>query len=137
MAGLPGLRPRLKEAILRYLCLLIAEPEPGVEIPVPGSAEFARMLAEFQSATAAMADSGVLVDSGPLQPPAAASMLRVRNGKTLVTGGPFAATRETIGGYHVLDCADLDEAIRWAATIPSARYGAIELRPLMVMPGHE
>ena len=122
---------------MRYLCLLIAEPEPGVEIPVPGSGEFAQMLTEFQSATAAMAASGVLVDSGPLQPPSAASMLRVRDGKTLVSDGPFPETKEGIGGYYVLDCADLDEAIRWAATIPSARYGVIELRPLMVMPGHE
>lgn len=122
---------------MRYLCLLIAEREPGVEIPVPGSDEFAQMLTEFQSATAAMAASGVLVDSGPLQPPSSASMLRVRDGKTLVSDGPFPETKEGIGGYYVLDCADLDEAIRWAATIPSARYGVIELRPLMVMPGHE
>ena len=95
------------------------------------------MMVEFQSATAAMAESGVLVDSGPLRPPASASMLRVRGVKTLVTDGPFTETKETIGGHYVLDCADRDEAIRWASTIPSARYGAIEVRPLMVMPGHE
>jgi hypothetical protein len=120
---------------MRFLCLLIAEPDvPG---PAPGTAEFAQMLAEFQSATAAMRASGVLVDSGPLQPPAAATMLRVRDGEQHLSPGPFAATRESIGGYYVLDCADLDEAVRLAATIPSARYGAIELRPLMALPGHE
>jgi hypothetical protein len=69
---------------VRYLCLLIAEPAPDVEVPVPGSDEFAQMMAEFQSATAAMAESGVLVDSGPLRPSASASMLRVRGGKTQV-----------------------------------------------------
>jgi hypothetical protein len=77
----------------------------------------------------------VLVDSGPLQPPAAAATLRVRGGQPLVTDGPFAELKEQIGGYYVLDCADLDEALRRAATIPAARYGAIEVRPLMVMPG--
>ncbi len=63
-------------------------------------------------------------------------MLRVRDGEQLRCPGPVAETRETIGGYYVLDCADLDEAVRWAVTIPSARYGAIELRPLMPLPGH-
>lgn len=118
---------------MRYLCLLVAEPDTIG--PVPGSEEFGQMLSDYASATAAMRESGVLVDSGPLQPSAAASTLRVRGGKTLVTDGPFTETKEMIGGYYVLDCADLDEALRWAATIPSARYGAIELRPLMVMPG--
>jgi hypothetical protein len=119
---------------VRFLCLLIAEP--GVPGPVPGTAEFSDMLAEFQSSTAAMRQAGVLVDSGPLQPPGAAVMLRVRDGEQLRSPGPFAETPESIGGFYVLDCADLDEAVRWAATIPSARYGAIELRPLMPLRGH-
>lgn len=120
---------------MRYLCLLVGEPH--VETPAPGSDEFLQMLTDYQAATSAMADSGVLVDSGPLQPPSAASTLRVRSGKSLVTDGPFAEIKEVIGGYYVLDCADMDEALRWAATIPAARYGSIELRPLMVMPGHD
>jgi hypothetical protein len=63
-----------------------------------------------------------------------AERLRVRDGRPLVTDGPFAELKEQIGGYYVLECADLDEALRRAATIPSARYGAIEVRPLMVPP---
>ena len=62
--------------------------------------------------------------------------MRVTNGRTLRTDGPFAEIKEAIGGYYLLDCADVDEALRWAATIPAARYGAIEVRPLMTMPGH-
>jgi hypothetical protein len=118
---------------VRYLCLLIGEPD--IEAPAPGTPEFMQMLGEFGSATQAMSAGGVLVDSGPLQPPGSATTLRVRDGESLLTDGPFAELKEVIGGYYVLDCADLDEALRWAATIPSARYGAIELRPLMVMPG--
>jgi hypothetical protein len=118
---------------MRYLCLLIGEPD--TEGPARGTPEFMQMLADYQSATKAMAAAGVLVDSGPLQPPASATTIRVRDGQTMVTDGPFAEIKEQIGGYYVLDCADLDEAMRWAATIPAARFGAIEIRPLMVMPG--
>ena len=119
---------------MRYLCLLIGEPD--IEAPVPGTPEFAQMLSDFEAATRAMAADGVLVDSGPLQPPSAATTLRVRDGEALLTDGPFAELKEQIGGYYVLDCADLDEALRWAATIPAASFGCIEVRPLMVMPDH-
>jgi hypothetical protein len=120
---------------MRYLCLLVGEP--GMDGPVPGTPEFMQMLSDYQSATAAMSAAGVLVDSGPLQPPSSATTVRVRDGEPLVTDGPFAELKEQIGGYYVLDCADLDEALRWAARIPAARFGAIEVRPLMVMPDHE
>lgn len=76
-------------------------------------------------------------DRGPLHPPATATTIRVRDGEQLVTDGPFAELKEQIGGYYVLDCADLDEALRWSATIPAARFGAIEVRPLMEMQGDE
>ena len=118
---------------MRYMCLLVGEPD--IEAPVPGTPEFTQMLSEFEYATTAMQEAGVLVIGGPLQPPGSATTLRVRDGESLLTDGPFAELKEVIGGYFVLDCADLDEALRWAAMIPSARYGAIELRPLMVMPG--
>jgi len=117
---------------MRYLCLLIGEPD--TQGPVPGTPEFMQMLADYQSATKTMADAGVLVDSGPLQPPGAATTIRVRNGETLLTDGPFAEIKEEIGGYYVLDCTGPDEAARWAATVPAARYGAIEIRPVLVMP---
>ena len=120
---------------MRYLCLLVGEP--GVAAPAPGSAEFADMLGEFRAATAAMDEAGVLHSTGPLDSPQAARTLRLRDGRPLVTDGPFAEIKEVIGGYYVLDCASMDEALRWAATIPSARYGAIEVRPLMVLPGHD
>src|SRR5690242_21784841 len=118
---------------MKYIALLYGEPGAG---PVPGTAEFMEMLGEFQSATAAMADAGVLVDSGPLQPPQAAAAVRVRDGEMLLSDGPFAEIKEQPGGYYILDCADLDAAVRYAAMIPSARYGSVEVRPLMVADPH-
>jgi hypothetical protein len=102
-----------RETIVRYLCLLVGEP--GMEGPVPGTPEFMQMLSDYESATKAMAAAGVLVDSGPLQPAGSATTIRVRDSESLVTDGPFAELKEQIGGYYVLDCADLDEALRWSA----------------------
>ncbi len=74
--------------------------------------------------------AGVLLDSNGLSPVANATTVRVRNGKTLITDGPFAETHEQLGGYFLVECKDLDEAIGWAAKIPTAQYGSIEVRPL-------
>jgi hypothetical protein len=76
-------------------------------------------------------DAGALLGGEGLQPTATATTVRVRDGETLFTDGPFAETREQLGGYYLLDCADLDEAARWAAKIPGARSGAVEVRPVM------
>ena len=118
---------------MKYIALLYGEPDAG---PAPGSPEFMQMLGEFQSATAAMAEAGVLLDSGPLQPPLAATTVRVRDGQTLLSDGPFAEIKEQLGGYYILDCEDLDMALRYAAMIPSAKYGSVEVRPVMVMGPH-
>ena len=74
--------------------------------------------------------AGVLLSNGGLDPAATATTLRIRNGKTLITDGPFAETHEQVGGYSLLDCKDLDEAIRWAEKIPTAKYGSVEICPL-------
>ena len=74
--------------------------------------------------------AGVLVSNGGLDPVATAATVRVRNGKTLTTDGPYAETHEQLGGYQLVECKDLDEAIGWAAKIPTAKYGCIEVRQL-------
>ncbi len=112
---------------MRYLSLLIGEP--GIEGPVPGTPEFAQMLSDFESATRAMAADGVLVDSGPLQPPSSAATLRVRDGRPLVTDGPFAELKEQIGGYYVLDCADLLRRLGRTAEAGDAYRAALALDP--------
>lgn len=122
-----------KGDIMRYLCLLAADAD--IAAPEPGSPEFLQMLADYGTATTAMAESGVLVDSAPLDLPSSARSLRLRDGRPVVTDGPFIEIKEVIGGYYVLDCADMDEALRWAATIPAARYGVVEVRPVMTMGG--
>jgi hypothetical protein len=78
---------------------------------------------------------GKYLAAGPLHSVATATSVRVRDGKRLVTDGPFAETREQLGGYYVIEANDLDEAISIAERIPPARFGTIEIRPLMEIPG--
>ena len=75
--------------------------------------------------------AGVHVAGEGLQPTATATTVRVRDGERLLTDGPFAETKEQLGGFYLLDCKDLDEAIGWAAKIPGAQQGAVEVRPVM------
>jgi hypothetical protein len=79
--------------------------------------------------------SGRYLDASPLHPVATATSVRVREGKRVVTDGPFAETREQLGGYYVIEASDLDEAIGIAERIPPARFGTIEIRPLMEIIG--
>jgi hypothetical protein len=78
---------------------------------------------------------GQYLAASPLHPVATATSVRVRDGKRLVTDGPFAETREQLGGYYLIDARDLDEAIAVATRIPPARKGTIEIRPVMEIPG--
>ena len=79
--------------------------------------------------------TGQYLDASPLHPVSTATSVRVRDGKRLVTDGPFAETREQLGGYYLIDAADLDEAIGIAARIPGVRWGTIEIRPVLEIPG--
>jgi hypothetical protein len=73
----------------------------------------------------------VLIDCGPLQPPSASTTVRVRDGETLITDGPAAEIKEQFGGFTLVECADLDEALRWAAAVPTASGGTVEVRPVI------
>ena len=79
--------------------------------------------------------SGHYIDAAPLQPVSTAVSVRVREGKRLVTDGPFAETREQLGGYFFIDAGDLDQALDIAARIPGARIGTVEIRPVMEIEG--
>ncbi|MEO9944985.1 MAG: YciI family protein [Paraglaciecola sp.] len=74
----------------------------------------------------------VVLGSNALEAVSTATSVRVRDGKSHLTDGPFAETKEQLGGYYLFDCKDLDEALLWAAKIPSARYGTVEVRPVML-----
>jgi hypothetical protein len=78
---------------------------------------------------------GQYVDASPLQPVATATSVRVRDGESMVTDGPFAETREQLGGFFLVDVSDLNEAIRIAARIPAARRGTVEIRPIIELDG--
>ncbi|TCO65923.1 YCII-related domain-containing protein [Actinocrispum wychmicini] len=81
--------------------------------------------------SAEMIERGVIVGGGGLHPPTDATTVRVRDDAVLLTDGPFAETKEQMGGFCLIDCADLDEAIEIAAKHPAATYGTIEIRPML------
>ena len=115
---------------VRYLFLLHRTVDA---LPEPGTAQAAEMLAAYMEVTEAMAKAGVLVDSAPLTPGSAATTVRVRDGQTLLTDGPSAEIKEYLGGYTVVECADLDEALRWAARIPAAADASVVVRPIVAV----
>jgi hypothetical protein len=86
----------------------------------------------YGALTQEMQEKNVLVAGEGLYPTQTATTVRVRDGERAVTDGPFAETKEQLGGFYVLDCKDLDDAIEWAARIPGAQLGSIEIRPVMV-----
>lgn len=111
---------------MKYLFLLYGKP-----LPEPGSAAARELIERWAAATEKMAKAGVLIDCAPLQPPAASTTVRVRDGQTMITDGPAAEIKEQFGGFTLIECADLDEALRWAASLPSAADGMVEVRPVV------
>jgi hypothetical protein len=92
--------------------------------------EDSAMVAEYKAFGEEMGRRGVLQAAERLRPPTDATTVRVRDGEVLVADGPFAETKEQVGGYCIVDCQDLDEAIEVASKIPGARVGTIEVRPI-------
>jgi hypothetical protein len=88
---------------------------------------------DYFTYTGEIRESGNFVDGAPLHPTSTATAVRVRDGETLVTDGPFAETKEQLGGFYVVEAADADEAIALAARIPGAKYGTIEVRPVVAI----
>ena len=89
------------------------------------------MYARYGAFSQELRESGALVTAHQLQPSVTATTVRVRKGEALTTDGPFAETKEQLGGFYLIDVETLDEALEWAAKIPSARFGSIEVRPLV------
>jgi len=105
--------------------------EPRDLSPEEGQA----MTAEYMKVTDEMRAAGAFLAGEGLQPVSTATTVRVPNGERIVTDGPFAETREQLGGFYVLECKDLDEAIGWAAKIPGAKSGCVEVRPVIQYEG--
>ena len=96
-------------------------------------ADVDQMHAAYGAYTEAMTKAGVIVGGGRLRPTASASTVRVANGKTQVLDGPYAETKEQLGGYYMIDVPDLDAALSWAARCPGASHGVVEVRPIWAM----
>ena len=116
---------------MQYL-LLIYDDE--TQMKGATQADQGAMMKEYGEFTASIVKSGNMKAGDALQPSSTATTVRVRGGKTLSTDGPFAESKEQLGGYYLIEARDLDEATKIAARIPSARSGAIEVRPIMVLP---
>jgi len=117
---------------MRYM-LLIYDRES--EWPKMSEADQQAMMGEYFAFTDSIQKSGNYIAGDALQPVATATTLRVREGKALTTDGPFAETREQLGGYYLVKAENLDQALAIAARIPSARSGSIEIRPVMEFDG--
>jgi hypothetical protein len=116
---------------MKYL-LLICSDEKAIGAMPP--AEMQKLMAEYMEFGTQIRQSGNYVAGQRLQPTSTATCVRVRDGKRLTTDGPFAETREQLGGFYLVEAKDLDEAIGIAARIPGARLGTIEVRPIAPTP---
>jgi hypothetical protein len=115
---------------MKYMFLLNRTTDA---LPEPGTAEFDRMTQEYGAAVEALTRAGVLIDCAPLAAGSSATTVRVRDGETILVDGPAAEIKEQLGGYTIVECADLDEALRWAAIMPAARDASVEVRPIVAM----
>src|SRR5262245_37525810 len=116
-----------REANVKYLCLIYDDESKWGTMP---QAEAEAMMGEYFSFTDGIKKSGHYLGGEALQPTQTASTVRVRNGKISTTDGPFAETKEQLGGYYLIEAKDLNDAIQVASKIPSARIGSIEVRPI-------
>ena len=115
---------------MRYL-LLIYNTEPTEAVPEELMAD---EQAGYNAFTAAIRETGQFEAGEALQPTSTATTVRVENGRTITTDGPFAETKEQLGGFYLVECRDIDEAIELAARIPGATHGSIEIRPIYDLP---
>ena len=113
---------------MQYMLLIYSEPAPA-DAPPPSPED----MKPWFDYDALLREKGLYVDGAPLHSTDTATTIRVRDGETVTTDGPFAETKEVLGGYYIIDADDLDEANHYAALCPGAHYGSIEVRPVMDM----
>ncbi|MFI5268110.1 MAG: YciI family protein [Chloroflexota bacterium] len=114
----------------RYLALIYSRE---ADFPAQNTPEHQKLMGAYGAFTQEVQKSGIMKGGDALLPTSMASTVRVRDSKTLTTDGPFAETKEQLGGFYAFECKDLDEAIKWAAKIPDAARGSIEVRPIWEM----
>ncbi|MEP5152591.1 YciI family protein [Planktotalea sp.] len=114
---------------MQFMCLIYSDP---TKAPTPGSPEHGAMMQGYGEFGQFVQETGRFVAGDALQGAETATTVSVRDGKTETMDGPFMETKEVLGGYYLLECADLDDAIKCAAKIPTASTGRIEVRPVMI-----
>lgn len=115
---------------MKYAALIYSNENDPVSNPDPSTPEFGPIMAGYMKFGEETDAAGVYVAGEPLEPTSTATSVQVRDGEILTTDGPFAETKEQLGGFYILECETLDEAIAWAAKIPHATSGTIEVRPV-------
>ncbi len=116
---------------MKYALLIFSDADAG---PAAGSPEHAAEMQQWFSYSQELAQAGAMLSGEGLQDVSTATSVRVRDGKTVTSDGPFAETKESMGGFYIIDVDDLDAAIEWAAKIPNVGYGTVEVRPVMEFP---
>lgn len=114
---------------MKYLCLIYGIEQDWEKLP---KAQMDAIMEEYGTFSDDLAKSGKMLGGEALEPVHTATTVRVRNGKTVTTDGPFAETKEQLGGFYLIDATDLNDAIQIAARIPEARTGCVEVRPVMI-----
>ena len=113
---------------MKYIALIYTDPSKE---PQYGSPEFGPFMAAYRAATDTFVKDGIMRGGDALQPASTATTVKIRGGKIQTMDGPFAETKEQLGGFYMFECANLDDAIKYAAMIPSAANGAVEVRPIL------
>ena len=113
---------------MQYIMIIAEDESASLR---PGQPGFDEMMADYGAFTQMVQSLGVMKGGSQLGPVSTATTVRIRDGETITTDGPFAETKEQFAGYYILDCKDLDQALELAAKIPGAKHGSIEVRPLI------
>jgi hypothetical protein len=116
---------------MQYMLLIYNDEQAWAAL---SDADRNAIVGDYTAFTESIRGSGNWIAGAPLHPTSTSTSVRLRDGEALVTDGPFAETKEQLGGYYLVDAADADEAIALAARIPGARYGTIEVRPVLELP---
>jgi hypothetical protein len=124
-------RPTSRSSTMQYAILIYGDQKQADSMTVE---EKNQDFAQWMQYSKDLAVAGVMRGGEALQPTGTATTVRVRNGKTRNTDGPFAETKEQLGGFYLIDVPNLDDALSWAAKCPGAAYGSIEVRPIMLIP---
>src|SRR5829696_151339 len=114
---------------MQYLVLIYSESSNSAEPPDP--AQVGAVMEEYNGYTQMLRERGAFVAGEALQPTPTATTIRVRDGQTMTTDGPFAETKEGLGGFYLVDAKDIDEALELGAACPGAKWGSIEVRPVV------